>query len=70
MKTLNRVRSATVATMIVRMTVTTPYAAAPRTWDEVEAGAEDLGELVQLRFDEVLARAEEHGDLFGELLRV
>jgi bifunctional non-homologous end joining protein LigD len=49
---------------------TTPYAAAPRTWDEVEAGAEDLGELVQLRFDEVLARAQEHGDLFGELLRV
>ncbi len=47
---------------------TTPYAAAPRTWEEIEAGAEDLGELVQLRFDEVLRRVDEQGDIFGELL--
>jgi bifunctional non-homologous end joining protein LigD len=45
-----------------------PYAAAPRTWEEVEEGAEELGSLGQLRFDEVLARVEEHGDLFGDLL--
>ena len=46
----------------------TPYAAAPRTWDEVEEGAEEVGGLGQLRSDEVLARLEEHGDLFGDLL--
>jgi bifunctional non-homologous end joining protein LigD len=45
-----------------------PYAAAPRTWDEVEEGAEEPGSLGQLRFDEVLERVEEHGDLFGQLL--
>ena len=42
-----------------------PYVAAPVTWDEVEAGAEDPFGLEQLRLDEVLARAEEHGDLFA-----
>jgi len=47
---------------------TTPYVAAPRTWDEVEAGAEDLGELTQLRFDEVLRRVDDQGDVFGDLL--
>lgn len=41
-----------------------PTAAAPRTWDEVEAGAEDPLALEQLRFDEVLSRAQELGDLF------
>ena len=46
----------------------TPYVAAPRTWEEVEEGAEDELALEQLRFDEVLARVEEHGDLFGDLL--
>lgn len=46
----------------------TPYAAAPRTWDEIEAGAQERGELTQLTYDQVLARAEEHGDLFGSLL--
>lgn len=45
-----------------------PYAAAPRTWDEVEEGAEELGSLGQLRYDEVLERVETDGDLFGELL--
>lgn len=41
-----------------------PYAAAPRTWAEIEAGAEDPLGIEQLRFEEVLERAEEHGDLF------
>jgi bifunctional non-homologous end joining protein LigD len=43
-----------------------PYAAAPRTWDEVEEGAEELGALTQLTFDEVLSRLAEHGDIFGD----
>ena len=42
-----------------------PYVAAPVSWDEVEAGAEDPLGLEQLRFDEVLARVEEDGDLFA-----
>jgi bifunctional non-homologous end joining protein LigD len=42
-----------------------PYVAAPVTWDEVAAGAEDPFGLEQLRFDEVLARVAEHGDLFA-----
>lgn len=40
-----------------------PYAAAPRTWDEIEAGADDPLGLEHLRFDEVLERAA-GGDLF------
>ncbi len=47
----------------------TPYVAAPRTWEEIEEGAEDELALEQLRFDEVLARVEEYGDLFGDQLR-
>ena len=47
-----------------------PYVAAPRTWDEIEEGAEELGDLVQLTMTEVLDRVEEHGDLFTELLGV
>ena len=46
----------------------TPYAAAPRTWDEIEEGAEEVGDLEQLRYDEVLARLEREGDLFHALL--
>lgn len=42
-----------------------PTVAAPVTWDEVAAGAEDPFGLEQLRYDEVLARVEEHGDLFA-----
>ncbi len=41
-----------------------PMAAAPRTWTEVEAGADDPLELEHLRFEEVLERVQEHGDLF------
>jgi bifunctional non-homologous end joining protein LigD len=43
-----------------------PYVAAPRTWEEIEEGAEDG--LGQLEADDVLARVEEHGDIFGDLL--
>jgi bifunctional non-homologous end joining protein LigD len=45
-----------------------PYVAAPRTWDEVEEGAAEDGTLQQLQMDEVVARAEELGDVFGDLL--
>ncbi len=41
-----------------------PMVAAPRTWAEIEAGAEDPLELEQLRYEEVLERVEERGDLF------
>jgi bifunctional non-homologous end joining protein LigD len=41
-----------------------PYVATPLGWDEVEAGAEDPDALEQLRFDQVLRRVEEYGDLF------
>ncbi|HET9828410.1 MAG TPA: non-homologous end-joining DNA ligase [Nocardioidaceae bacterium] len=43
-----------------------PYVAAPRTWEEIEEGAEDG--LGQLQLDEVLARVGTHGDIFGSLL--
>jgi bifunctional non-homologous end joining protein LigD len=45
-----------------------PTVAAPRTWDEIELGAEEADFLEQLDMDEVLARAERDGDVFGELL--
>ena len=41
-----------------------PTVAAPRTWAEVEAGAEDPFALEHLRFEEVLERVAEQGDLF------
>ena len=42
-----------------------PYVATPLGWDEVEEGAEDPDALEQFRFDQVMARVEEYGDLFG-----
>jgi bifunctional non-homologous end joining protein LigD len=42
-----------------------PYVATPVGWDEVEQGAEDEDGLGQFRYDEVLSRVEEHGDLFA-----
>jgi bifunctional non-homologous end joining protein LigD len=41
-----------------------PFVATPVTWDEVAEGAEDPLGLEQFRYDEVLARVAEHGDLF------
>jgi bifunctional non-homologous end joining protein LigD len=41
-----------------------PYVAAPVSWEEVEEGAEDPLGLEQLRFEQVLERVAEHGDLF------
>ena len=41
-----------------------PTVATPVTWEEVEEGAEDPLALEQFRYDEVLARVAEHGDLF------
>jgi bifunctional non-homologous end joining protein LigD len=45
-----------------------PYVAAPRTWDEIEEGAEERHALGQLTLEEVLKRADKHGDIFGDLL--
>jgi bifunctional non-homologous end joining protein LigD len=42
-----------------------PTVATPVTWDEVGAGAEDPLGLEQFRFEEVLDRVAEHGDLFA-----
>ena len=44
-----------------------PYVATPLTWAEVEAGAEDPVELTQLRFEQVLERVADHGDLLAGL---
>jgi bifunctional non-homologous end joining protein LigD len=41
-----------------------PTVATPVSWDEVSEGAEDPLGLEQFRYDEVLARVAEHGDLF------
>ncbi|GAB2753813.1 non-homologous end-joining DNA ligase [Nocardioides pakistanensis] len=45
-----------------------PFAAAPRTWAEIEEGAAKGGSLRHLQMGEVLDRAQEMGDIFGELL--
>ena len=44
-----------------------PTVAAPRTWTEIEEGADDPLALEQLRFEEVLERVAEHGDLCASL---
>ncbi|MEP6816219.1 MAG: non-homologous end-joining DNA ligase [Marmoricola sp.] len=41
-----------------------PMVAAPRTWPEIAAGADDPLELEHLRYEEVLERVGERGDLF------
>lgn len=41
-----------------------PTVATPITWDEVRLGAEDPLGLEQFRFEEVLKRVQEYGDLF------
>ena len=45
-----------------------PYVAAPRSWDEIEEGADDPEALEQLTLADVVERVESRGDLFGELL--
>ena len=45
-----------------------PFVAAPRTWEEVERGAERPGRLEHLQLDEVLRRVSRDGDLFGQVL--
>jgi bifunctional non-homologous end joining protein LigD len=47
---------------------TTPQVAAPRTWAEIEAGAEDPDALHQMGPDEVLVRVDDLGDVFAEQL--
>ncbi|WP_127480048.1 non-homologous end-joining DNA ligase [Nocardioides pantholopis] len=42
-----------------------PFVATPVTWAEVEAGAEDELGLDQFRFEEVLERVADQGDLFA-----
>ena len=44
-----------------------PYAATPITWDEVEEAAGDPVALEQFRFEEVLERVDDLGDLLAEL---
>jgi bifunctional non-homologous end joining protein LigD len=46
----------------------TPTVAAPRTWDEVSAAAEDREALQQLELDEVLDRLEASADPLAQLL--
>jgi bifunctional non-homologous end joining protein LigD len=43
-----------------------PYAAAPRTWDEIEEGVDEG--LGQLEMNDVLEIVDEQGDVFGDLL--
>lgn len=43
-----------------------PTVAAPRTWDEIEAGADNPDALQHLDLDEVLERLDDVGDLFAE----
>jgi len=45
-----------------------PFVAAPRTWAEVERGAEQRDALSQLDLEDVLKRVARDGDLFGAML--
>lgn len=45
-----------------------PTVAAPRTWAEVEEGADKPDALQHLTMQDVLERVEERGDVFGDLL--
>ena len=42
-----------------------PYVATPCSWAEIEEGADDEFGLDQFRFEEVLDRVEDSGDLFS-----
>jgi len=43
-----------------------PTVAAPRTWDEIECGAQKPESIRQLLFDDVVERLDTHGDLFAD----
>ncbi len=45
-----------------------PTVAAPRTWEEIEAGADDPLALEQVRFSEIEDRNHDLGDLMGNTL--
>ena len=45
-----------------------PLVAAPRTWEEIEQGAQEREFLQQCAMGDVLDRVEARGDIFGELL--
>ena len=45
-----------------------PLVAAPRTWEEIEQGAQERDFLRQCAMGDVLDRVESRGDIFGELL--
>ena len=45
-----------------------PFVAAPRTWEEIEQGAQERDFLKQCAIGEVLDRVEARGDIFGQLL--
>jgi bifunctional non-homologous end joining protein LigD len=45
-----------------------PFVAAPRTWAEIERGADKSGTLRQLDMGEVLARLSGDGDVFATAL--
>lgn len=45
-----------------------PRVAAPRTWEEVEAGVDDPEAIAQLELEDVLARVASDGDVLAHLL--
>ncbi|HZJ06485.1 MAG TPA: non-homologous end-joining DNA ligase [Nocardioidaceae bacterium] len=45
-----------------------PFVATPRTWDEVDRGAQEQSSLRQCDLDEMLARVDSDGDIFGDSL--
>jgi bifunctional non-homologous end joining protein LigD len=64
----NTAAKTTIAPYSLRGGRDAPFVAAPRTWEEVEQGAEGDGRLRQLQMDEVLRRVSRDGDLFGQVL--
>jgi bifunctional non-homologous end joining protein LigD len=64
----NTAAKTTIAPYSLRGGRDAPFVAAPRTWEEVEQGAEGDGRLRQLQMDEVLRRVSRNGDLFGQVL--
>src|SRR5680860_335773 len=45
-----------------------PFVATPRTWEEIENGADDPDGLRQCDLGEVMSRIDADGDIFGDLL--